>query len=522
MLPPSPFPFSTAAIASAMLQASLDCIVAIDQDNVVVEWNPAAERTFGWTRDEALERSLSDLIVPPHYREGHERGMKRYLETRVPHLLNHRVQIEAQRRSGEVFPCEIAFHPLEFAGRTFFAAYLRDLSEPRRLDQERRRLALVAEASTDFIAFSDADHQLKYINAAGRQLIGYEREIAPGATFADLVHPDDRELLVAQAWEHVHQHGSWEGEMRLVHQLTGEVIAVHRTIFAIHDETTGTCIGYATVTRDIRESKRIEQERAAWQAHLEEQVAARTQQLHDLNTELDAFNYSLSHDLRAPIRHISGFSSLLRRSLEAGDPAKTQRYLEAIEQASARMGALVEAMLGLTRQASGPLKLEPVDLGQLALHVQGELTEETEGRRLHWTVGGLPVVMGDAVLLEQVLLNLLGNAVKYTRTRPEARIEVQARLAGEEWIIEVRDNGVGFDPQYSGKLFGMFQRLHGEHEFEGVGVGLANVQRLVKRHGGQVWAASVLGEGATFSFSLPALALEGASASAAAEKTAPT
>ncbi|AWN23962.1 hypothetical protein DKM44_12595 [Deinococcus irradiatisoli] len=508
----SPVPFSTAAIASAMLQASLDGIVAIDQDNVVVEWNPAAERTFGWTREEALGRSLSELIVPPAYREAHERGMKRYLSTRVPHLLNHRVQVEAQRRSGEIFACEIAFHPLEFAGRTYFAAYLRDVSGQIRSDQERRRLALVAEASTDFIAFSDAEHRLQYINAAGRRLIGYERELAPGTTFADLVHPDDRELLVNQAWEDVRRQGRWAGEMRLVHQLTGESIAVHRTIFTLNDETTGACIGYATVTRDIRESKRIEQERAAWQTHLEQQVSARTQELRDLNTELDAFNYSLSHDLRAPIRHISGFAALLRRSLESGDLDRGRHYLNAIEQAAARMGTLVEAMLGLARQARTPLRRVPVDLACLVRRVQNELAADLEQRRLRWIVGELPVVLGDPVLLEQVLLNVLGNAVKYTRTRPEAQVEVRARLEGAEWIVEVRDNGVGFDPRFSGKLFGVFQRLHLDHEFEGIGVGLANVQRLIKRHGGRVWASSALGEGATFAFSLPAGPLDERSA----------
>jgi len=188
----SPDPLSHAALASAVFQVSLDCIIAIDQDNVVVEWNPAAERTFCYTRQEALGQSLSELIIPPAYRVAHERGLQRYLSTRIPQIVNHRVQIEAQRRSGEIFPCEIVFHPLEFGNRTYFAAYLRDLTEQRRLDQERTRLALVAEASTDLIAFSDLHNRLIYVNGAGRRLIGYPYDIPAHLTMADFVHPDDR------------------------------------------------------------------------------------------------------------------------------------------------------------------------------------------------------------------------------------------------------------------------------------------------------------------------------------------
>ncbi|GGR03118.1 sensor histidine kinase [Deinococcus ruber] len=498
-----PSGLSTAAIASVMLQASLDCIIAIDQHNVVVEWNPAAERTFSFTRAEAVGRNLSSLIIPPKYREAHERGMQRYLDTRIPHLVNHRVQVEAQRRNGEIFPCEIAFHPLEVDGHSFFAAYLRDLTEERRINHERSQLAMVAEASTDFIAFSDLNNRLMYINAAGRKLVGYEGAIPAHAQLSDVVHPDDRDVLTQQIWPQVREEGSWAGEMRLIHQGTGAVIDVHRTIFTVYDPVTKVATGYATVTRDIRERKRIEQERLAWQVNLETQVAERTRELNELNAELDAFNYSISHDLRAPIRHMTGFASLLRRSLLAENREKSDQYLSMIEQAASRMALLVEALLRLAQQARQPLRRGTVNLSKLAREVREELAPELVQRQVDWTGGALPVVLGDETLLRQVLLNLMSNAVKYTRMRERALIDVRARREAAEWVIEVRDNGVGFDPQYSGKLFGVFQRLHGEQEFEGIGVGLANVQRIVKRHGGRVWATAVLGEGATFSFTLP-------------------
>ncbi|WP_350244265.1 sensor histidine kinase [Deinococcus sonorensis] len=501
---PASLPLATTAIAQAMLQASLDGIVAIDQDNLVVEWNSAAERMFGFPRAEVLGQPLSTLIIPPAYRTAHEHGMKRYVATRVPHLVNHRVQTVAQRRGGEIFPCEIVFHPLDFEGRTYFAAYIRDLTEQRRIDQERDQLAQVAEASTDFIAFSDLDNRLLYINTAGRRLVGYEGRIPEQATLADLVHPEDQDLLIQQAWPAVRATGHWQGEMRLLHQGTGEAIDVHRTIFTVRDPATGAPVGFATVTRDIREIKRAERERQAWQASLEAQVAERTLELTDLNAELDAFSSSVSHDLRTPIRHISGFAGLLRRALAQDDHEKSAAYLQVIEQAAGQMDALVESLLTLARQAREPLRRSPVNLARVITRLQAELQPDLGGRQVHWTVGTLPVVQGDETLLHQVLSNLLQNALKYSRQRPVSTIGIQARLQETEWVIEVRDNGVGFDPQDAGKLFGVFQRLHPASEFEGVGVGLATAQRIVTRHGGRIWATAVPGEGATFSFTLPA------------------
>ncbi|XLE15150.1 PAS domain S-box protein [Deinococcus altitudinis] len=487
-----------------MLEVSLDAIVAIDQDNVVVEWNPAAEQMFGYSRPEAIGQDLSLLIVPPEYLEAHKRDMKRYVANRERPLVSHRVQLEARRRGGEVFPCEIAFHPLDIEGRTYFAAHLRDLTEQRRTDQERDQLARVAEASTDFIAFSDLDNRLMYINRAGRQLVGYEGDIPVQATLADVVHPEDREQLVREIWPQVNETGQWQGEMRFVHRGTGEAIDVHRTIFAVRDPVTRQTVGFATVSRDIREVKKAEQERLTWQAWLEAQVAERTRELTDLNEELDAFSYSVAHDLRAPIRHIMGFTQLARRSFRSHEDVKADGYLQVIEQAARKMDTLVEALLNLARQARGPLRSAPVDLRWMVERVRTELDSDAAQRQMRWDIGDLPVVQGDAVLLHQVLSNLLQNAVKYTRTRSMGVIAVRAYRLEAEWVIEVRDNGVGFDPKYTGKLFRVFQRLHSEREFEGIGVGLANVQRIVKRHGGRIWASSVLDEGATFSFSLPA------------------
>lgn len=219
--------------------------------------------------------------------------------------------------------------------------------------------------------------------------------------------------------------------------------------------------------------------------------------------ELEAFTYSVSHDLRTPVRHIIGFNNLLRRELGEDVTPKVARYLTVVEEAAGRMNTLIDAMLNLSRASRLPLQLGPVDLNAMVGSVRTELELDLLGREVTWQVGALPLVMGDHNTLRQVITNVLDNALKYSRTRSPAQVDIWAEERAREWVIHVRDNGVGFDPQYAHKLFGVFQRLHRAQDFEGSGVGLANVRRIITRHGGQVWAEGRPGEGATFSFSLP-------------------
>ena len=221
------------------------------------------------------------------------------------------------------------------------------------------------------------------------------------------------------------------------------------------------------------------------------------------NEELEAFTYSVSHDLRTPVRHIHSFTELLRKSLQADLNPLAERYLTVVGEAADRMNTLIDAMLDLSRSSRHPLRFTAVDLGVLVGSIQAALNPETLDRQVVWTLGDLPTVLANQGTLRQVLSNLMGNALKYTRPREEARIEVWTEDQGEQWIIRVRDNGVGFDPKYRERLFGLFQRLHPERDFEGIGVGLATTKRIVLRHGGEVFAEGHPGEGATFGFTLP-------------------
>lgn len=238
---------------------------------------------------------------------------------------------------------------------------------------------------------------------------------------------------------------------------------------------------------------------------LELRVAQRTAQLEQANKELESFSYSVSHDLRAPLRHIDGFACMLTEHAGSRLDEQSRRYLTVINDASKRMGRLIDDLLSFSRNGRAELHLGVVQLTDLIQEVRYQLQGEMAGRTIAWQVGPLPPVNGDVAMLRQVFLNLLGNAIKYTRRRIDAAIEVgtQSGEAGEV-VVFVRDNGAGFNPKYADRLFGVFQRLHAESEFEGTGVGLANVQRIVRRHGGRVWAEGAVERGATFYVALPA------------------
>lgn len=236
---------------------------------------------------------------------------------------------------------------------------------------------------------------------------------------------------------------------------------------------------------------------------LEERVAGRTAELEAANKELEAFAYSVSHDLRAPLRHIDGYMELLQQSLVGPLDERSQRYMATISDSAKHMGQLIDNLLAFSRIGRYELSKTPVDLVALVQEIIRELEPETQGRIVCWRVTELPIVTGDRAMLRQVLVNLLSNAVKFTRGRASADIEVGCQMGEKETVIFIRDNGVGFDMAYADKLFGVFQRLHRVDEFEGTGIGLANVRRIINRHGGSVWAEGQINQGATFYFSLP-------------------
>jgi hypothetical protein len=259
----------------------------------------------------------------------------------------------------------------------------------------------------------------------------------------------------------------------------------------------------AAFVLDNTERKRAEAEVLALNADLEERVQARTAALEAANRELEAFSYSVSHDLRAPLRSIDAFSQILLREHAEGLDTEARRVLGVVVRNAQQMGRLIDDLLALSRVGRKDLERRPVDMGRLARSVADGCSAASPGRAIEFDIGPLFGAPGDPGLLGQVWTNLIGNAVKFTRPMEPSRIEVRCRRRDGECRYTVRDNGVGFDPAYADKLFQPFQRLHQTSEFEGTGIGLAIVARIVHRHGGRVWAESAPGEGATFGFSLP-------------------
>ncbi|MDB5046854.1 MAG: hypothetical protein JWQ08_2904, partial [Deinococcus sp.] len=259
---------------------------------------------------------------------------------------------------------------------------------------------------------------------------------------------------------------------------------------------------YGQAQQELLMRTQAQQELDAAMFLLEQRVTERTHELEQVNGELEAFAYSASHDLRTPIRHITSFAQLLNRHLQDADP-RAARLLDQIQQAAERLTATVDGILNLSKSSRLPLEPHPVDLYALVSKTIRDLSAVHAGRVIHWHLSPLPVVQGDAALLQLVMHNLLDNAVKYTRLQPQATVQIWAHEQDDEYVITVQDNGVGFDPDYAHKLFEAFQRLHPPGEFEGTGIGLANVKRILMRHGGRVWAESKVGQGAAFSLSLP-------------------
>jgi len=259
----------------------------------------------------------------------------------------------------------------------------------------------------------------------------------------------------------------------------------------------------ASLGREIEERTRIEAEVRKLNTDLERRVAERTNALQIANKELESFSYSVSHDLRAPIRHVLGYVEMLEEETSGQLSPEAQRYLKTIRASSVEMSQLIDDLLDFSRMGRAEMQEREIDLDHIVAETIRRLEPSTRDRRITWHLQPLPKVIGDAVMIRQAFTNLLGNAVKYTRVREHAEITVG--VSGEEngrVVLFVRDNGAGFDMRYAGKLFGVFQRLHRADQFEGTGIGLATVQRIIARHGGRIWADAAVDKGATFWFTL--------------------
>ncbi|MCF7817655.1 MAG: hypothetical protein K9M54_07215, partial [Kiritimatiellales bacterium] len=282
----------------------------------------------------------------------------------------------------------------------------------------------------------------------------------------------------------------------------GHVLDVWLTVTKLVDSAENV-IGIASTERDITERKRTREALRKLNAELEERVNARTAELEAVNHELEAFSYSVSHDLKAPLRSVDGFARMLEEDYADRFDDEGRRLLKVVRDSARDMGQLIDDLLAFSRISRRDLAVVRLDLRRIAEDARRQVEANATDRTIRWEIGDLPPAFGDEATIREVLVNLLSNAVKFTRPRTEAIITIAGRAEDGEVVCTVTDNGVGFDMAYKDKLFCVFQRLHTADEFEGTGIGLALVQRIIQRHGGRVWAEGAVDKGASVSFTLP-------------------
>lgn len=389
--------------------------------------------------------------------------------------------------------------------------------------ESEQRYRLMADNLREYcIYFMDDQGVITDWSDSAQRMEGYTPSEMLGKHYAKALERDNPADARNHATQMLRMAAS-RGQHELHHWRTrkdGSRYWAHSLLIALRDDG-GELRGFAKISRDMTDAKRLDDLMRNINDELENRVVERTEQLLAANKDLESFSYSVSHDLRSPLRHISSFVSLLEEHLADRSDDTTHRYLSTIGNSARHMSQLIDGLLAFSRLGRAAINVMPVDFTMLVEAVVSQIAHDTDGRAVDWVIApDLPVVQGDALLLREVWANLLGNAFKYTRPRERARIHIGWSVdPAAGYTFFVKDNGVGFDTKYAQKLFGVFQRLHRATEFEGTGIGLALTRRILERHGGSIWAESQPGKGSVFHFSLP---FEGCSPSETSSDTIPS
>ena len=362
----------------SVLNSATMAVIVMDRNGKITDWNLRAEKIFGWTKEEVLEKDLADTVIPPNLRSRHKAGIQHYLSNGKTQIFNRLLEIKALHREGKEFPIEISISPLKTNEVLSFCVFITDITE-RKLSEEKIKL---------------------------------------------------------------------------------------------------------------------------FNQELEQRVQERTKELESVNKELESFSYSVSHDLRAPLRAIHGYMNILTDEYAPKFDTEALRLTTIITNNTQKMGRLIDDLLAFSQLGRKELIKTQTSMFHMVMNICEEQKRMDTSRQIDFIVRELPDALVDTVTMRQVWVNLISNAVKYTRNRERAVIEIGSDEHEEEQVYFIKDNGAGFDMLYYDKLFGVFQRLHSQKEFEGTGVGLAIVQRIISRHGGKVWAEGKFAEGATFYFTL--------------------
>ena len=351
-------------------------------------------------------------------------------------------------------------------------------------------------SSLDLLCIMDINGVFRRLNPEWEKILGYTLSEMQGKNIIDFVYMDDRKSTIDILYNLINQKEVLNFVNRFCSK-DGSCRWLEWRVFSIDNLIYGDA-------RDITERKLSEEEIRKLNYDLAERVYERTSQLEEANKELESFSYSVSHDLRAPLRHIHSYITILNEDIGATLKEENKKHFEIVVESVNRMGNLIDSLLEFSHMSKSELMIKKIDMNGIIKKVIDDLHEDILNRNIVWKISNLPEAYGDEMLIRQVWENLISNSIKYTKRNDKTEIEISSKIGSlDEVIYYIQDNGVGFDMRYAGKLFGVFQRLHSEKEFYGIGIGLANVKRIISRHGGRVWAEGEINKGATFYFSLP-------------------
>ena len=486
---------------AAIVESSDDAIVAKTLDGIVESWNRGAERLYGYPAEEIVGRSVAVLLPPDRPGELHGILQRIGRGERVEHCETQRA-----RKDGRLIDVSLTASPLrDAAGKIIGASTIaRDITERKRAERALRlseeRYRSLTAATAQLVWTANAKGLVAGDIPSWRAFTGQAEEEVQGWGWADALHPEDRQRAVA-SWAKALETGSlYEAEYR-IRRKDGEYRTVAARAVPVL-ETDGRVREWVGSCSDITERQRAEEEIRQLNASLERRVAERTAELAAANQELEAFSYSVAHDLRAPLRSVDGFTAALLEDHAAKLDEEGQHCARRIRDSALRMSQLIEDLLNLSRISRSEVHKQKIDLSALARSVASDLQQSDPQRTAEFVIQPCLETDGDPRLLRVALENLLGNAWKFSARRCPARIAMGLTEQNGRKAYFVRDNGAGFDMAYVGKIFAPFQRLHSTKEFPGTGIGLATVARIVRKHRGEVWAEGAVDRGATFYFTL--------------------